>query len=412
MKTSDFLKEDSTPIGSDSQEQHSQQQNSMLREECYHAAQNAIKLHKMLQQASDEIAPWAAEKIAIASDYLKTVSEWLEYELMGHEQDEGLSPVDTDMMESVYHSFLEGADLAWDDPDLVQARKFQAAKKKGPVVIKPKQEVGSRVSSIGPGGKESNVKTDAAWDSLKGVADGPISPAPGWMLRQDPELAKKVKANTRGYKDLKKWAGKDIPQKDHGVDEARGENRAHYDRIRQKNVVPSIDRKRYTDLSGEGLEGPFRLKSGKVVYYDPKAGRYYDRDSDMYLSHEDYFAHEHGDIKEGTGVTDFNPPSQGGTRQQLLAKLSKARTKEERSELATRARMAGASQQELVAAVKAAGPAVPSHKTIGEMTSASVASIPSVGKGSNVGSLFGGSYSPRTPFNKKKATKENIIKRK
>ena len=46
-------------------------------------------------------------------------------------------------------------------------------------------------------------------------------------------------------------------------------------------VVPSINRERYTDLSHEGLEGPFSLKSGKVVYYDPQAGKYYDRDSDM-----------------------------------------------------------------------------------------------------------------------------------
>jgi hypothetical protein len=57
-------------------------------------------------------------------------------------------------------------------------------------------------------------------------------------------------------------------------------------------VVPSINRERYTDLSHEGLEGPFRLKSGKVVYYDPKVGKYYDRDSDMYMSHDDYAAHE------------------------------------------------------------------------------------------------------------------------
>jgi hypothetical protein len=57
-------------------------------------------------------------------------------------------------------------------------------------------------------------------------------------------------------------------------------------------VVPGIDHERYTDLSHEGLEGPFSLKSGKVVYYDPKVGKYYDRDSDMYMSHDEYAAHE------------------------------------------------------------------------------------------------------------------------
>ena len=56
--------------------------------------------------------------------------------------------------------------------------------------------------------------------------------------------------------------------------------------------MPSMDRERYTDLSKEGLEGPFMTRSGKVVYYDPKEGRYYDRDSDMYLSHEEFQAYD------------------------------------------------------------------------------------------------------------------------
>ena len=70
-------------------------------------------------------------------------------------------------------------------------------------------------------------------------------------------------------------------------------------------VVPSINRERYTDLSHEGLEGPFRLKSGKVVYYDPKVGKYYDRDSDMYMSHDDYAAHENDDRMEEGKAADI-----------------------------------------------------------------------------------------------------------
>ena len=33
----------------------------------------------------------------------------------------------------------------------------------------------------------------------------------------------------------------------------------------------------------EGLEGPFIFKGGEILYYDPKAGRYYDRSRDLYL---------------------------------------------------------------------------------------------------------------------------------
>jgi len=36
-----------------------------------------------------------------------------------------------------------------------------------------------------------------------------------------------------------------------------------------------------------GMEGPFRYRSGKILYYDPRAGRHYDRGSDMYVSVED-----------------------------------------------------------------------------------------------------------------------------
>lgn len=36
-----------------------------------------------------------------------------------------------------------------------------------------------------------------------------------------------------------------------------------------------------------GLEGPFRFKSGKILYYDPKEGKYYDRSTDMYIDNDE-----------------------------------------------------------------------------------------------------------------------------
>ena len=38
---------------------------------------------------------------------------------------------------------------------------------------------------------------------------------------------------------------------------------------------------RYTEM--KGLEGPFRMPSGKILYYDPREGKYYDRDSGYYV---------------------------------------------------------------------------------------------------------------------------------
>ncbi len=43
------------------------------------------------------------------------------------------------------------------------------------------------------------------------------------------------------------------------------------------------------DRSIPGMEGPFTYRSGAVLYYDPKEGKYYDRSKDMYLSHEEAF---------------------------------------------------------------------------------------------------------------------------
>jgi len=50
--------------------------------------------------------------------------------------------------------------------------------------------------------------------------------------------------------------------------------------------LPPIDRDRYQERPG--LEGPFSTLSGKVVYYDPKEGAYYDPDTDMYLSYDEF----------------------------------------------------------------------------------------------------------------------------
>jgi len=55
-------------------------------------------------------------------------------------------------------------------------------------------------------------------------------------------------------------------------------------------ILPAMDRDKYTPM--RGMEGPFPTFSGKVLYYDPKAGMYYDRDSDMYLSYDAYLEYD------------------------------------------------------------------------------------------------------------------------
>jgi hypothetical protein len=40
----------------------------------------------------------------------------------------------------------------------------------------------------------------------------------------------------------------------------------------------------------KGLEGPFMYASGRVLYYDPREGQYYDPRTDFYVSHEEMAA--------------------------------------------------------------------------------------------------------------------------
>jgi hypothetical protein len=51
-------------------------------------------------------------------------------------------------------------------------------------------------------------------------------------------------------------------------------------------TMKPIDKERYQQR--DGLEGPFQTKAGKVVYYDPREGSYYDPDTDMYLSYDEW----------------------------------------------------------------------------------------------------------------------------
>jgi hypothetical protein len=58
--------------------------------------------------------------------------------------------------------------------------------------------------------KEAEAKQKPVKEEAESVEEGATGYKPGWMLRQDPVLAKKVKDSKRGHEALKKWAGKPI----------------------------------------------------------------------------------------------------------------------------------------------------------------------------------------------------------
>ena len=51
-------------------------------------------------------------------------------------------------------------------------------------------------------------------------------------------------------------------------------------------VLDTVDRMRDRYGPRAGLEGPFNF-SGRVLYYDPKQGDYYDPTTDFYVSREE-----------------------------------------------------------------------------------------------------------------------------
>lgn len=59
------------------------------------------------------------------------------------------------------------------------------------------------------------------------------------------------------------------------------------------------EQERYTII--DGLEGPIKLKSGKIVYYDPSDGQYYDRDTDMYIPADEIQLHSEQNEEERYG---------------------------------------------------------------------------------------------------------------
>ena len=65
---------------------------SMGKSQMYHAMKNAKAIHDMLQQVSERegIEGWVASKLTKASDYLKVVKDYLEYEMVqaGFERNE------------------------------------------------------------------------------------------------------------------------------------------------------------------------------------------------------------------------------------------------------------------------------------------------------------------------------------
>lgn len=119
-----------------------------------------------------------------------------------------------------------------------------------------------------------------------------------------------LKSKQQKQRQLKKEPEKKMFVASDGSKFERESSRDNWEKILKKQkerklkegyyTVPPIDTERYAPITG--LEGPINTVSGKVLYYDPKEGKYYDRDTDMYVSDEEYFAYNQSNVKP------FNSP--------------------------------------------------------------------------------------------------------
>lgn len=88
MKPTEFIVENSI-IAQEADDMHRDHEVQMARSQLYSAAQAAIQIHRLLKNVSEMegLEGWVQTKIAVASEYLESVQDYLKYEAVSQEPD-------------------------------------------------------------------------------------------------------------------------------------------------------------------------------------------------------------------------------------------------------------------------------------------------------------------------------------
>jgi hypothetical protein len=88
MKPTEFIVENSV-IAQEADDMHRDHEVQMARSQLYSTAQAAIEIHKLLKNVSEMegLEGWVQTKIAIASEYLESVRDYLKYEQVSQDQE-------------------------------------------------------------------------------------------------------------------------------------------------------------------------------------------------------------------------------------------------------------------------------------------------------------------------------------
>lgn len=134
MKSSQFLGEN---FVEDAHSVHQDHEVQMAREELYHSAEYALRLHKLLRNVDEQqgLEGWVSSKITLASDYLKTVLEYMEYELMTAANQQTMLPIAENMQQGVAEDMSRRVAIG---PDGQVTGGYQPSTSGEPVATQPK----------------------------------------------------------------------------------------------------------------------------------------------------------------------------------------------------------------------------------------------------------------------------------
>ena len=229
----------------------------MARSQLYFLARDAITLHGIIDDR-DDLEPWVQSKITQAAQGIDAVRRYTEYNAMA-QQEPGLpegpiAEADENGTIAVNKDIPLAGDSIWGDGD------------------NPESVFVTNISM--DGGSAADDLDDTSYRHVTVKHDGP------WQIYTD----------TGFEAAISKIVGFEVTFTEQGMQEdGRASMEGDVNDLTEGfSVLPNIDRERYQER--DGLEGPFRTKSGKVVYYDPREGAYYDPDTDFYLSYDEWKA--------------------------------------------------------------------------------------------------------------------------
>jgi len=262
-------------------EEHREENVSMAHGTLGNAHEAVKEIIDMIRQLPEDVdlEPWVVSKITLAEDYVDTVRDYLKQRIGGESESEESE------QEGHGKSSARSVKAYMDHIELGTTPYAESCEQMGP--------------NYDP--KRARIEAKAFINQLIRVHGQPPNGA-FFRITSNPHdfgsyLAVVIQFNDADEK-ATDYAFKLENQGPENWDaEAKSELDKEFAKLGQDKsagweVVPSIDHVKFPNRESEGLEGPFRLRSGLVVYYDPKEGKYYNPLTDMFLSHADAEAHD------------------------------------------------------------------------------------------------------------------------